>query len=118
MSLKKINFQIAKIEFSNKETLIIDGRLCEGSIKVGSTFNTLEVYHFDDNNEKQIIHQFNVLLKVLEISAYGRSLPEIDEGLTARLEMNFLKPSKDELEKYVKTNYLVSILGSWSPGNS
>ncbi|MEO7330326.1 MAG: hypothetical protein ABI193_17250 [Minicystis sp.] len=66
---------------------IVKGRCLKGPIKLGDVFSS--TYTFDDRRSETPtrVGEFSVSLRVQKMMAYRRYLDEIDEGLTAQLEL-------------------------------
>jgi hypothetical protein len=77
---------------SSGDRTVIKGRCLIGPIAVGAVFtqaSTLVIHNLSGDQPKKIwSNKRQILLRVESIKAYSKDLDEIDEGLTALLELS------------------------------
>jgi len=75
----------------------IDGRCAGGPLRVNDLFaaaETHEIVRTHSTVSSRAVATRPLLVRVLEIRAYGRVLSEIDQGLTARLLVELMSPGR------------------------
>lgn len=84
----KSEFQIERVINSQSNHSFVDGRLILGNLKIGNYFNASCEYEIKNSIliRKGLKH---IDALILDISIYGISVENIEQGLTARIKIDY-----------------------------